>query len=96
VVILGTATQVTDDDERMHAFETIVEHVMPDRWREVRWPNERELKATMVLKVPLAEASAKVRAGGPIDDPEDMSWPCWAGQIPLKLTPLARIPDEPR
>ena len=96
VVILGTATQVTDDDERLHAFETIVEHVNPNRWKEVRWPNERELKATLVLKVPLAEASAKVRTGGPVDDPEDMGWPCWAGHIPLKLMPLAPIPDEPR
>src|SRR5207245_1783210 len=68
VVILGTAAEVTDQAERLAALEAIVEHVVPGRWREVRGPSERELKLTKVLSLPIAEASAKVRTGGPLDD----------------------------
>jgi len=93
VVILGVATEVTDDAERLHALEAIVEHVNPGRWAEVRPPNERELKATMVLRLPIAEASAKVRTGPPLDDTEDLGWPCWAGEVPLRLVALAPIAD---
>jgi hypothetical protein len=93
VVILGTATEVRDPAERLHAFEAIVEHVMPGRWRDVRWPSAQELKATMVLRLPIEEASAKIRSGGPLDDAEDLALPCWAGHVPLRLTPLAAIPD---
>jgi nitroimidazol reductase NimA-like FMN-containing flavoprotein (pyridoxamine 5'-phosphate oxidase superfamily) len=93
VVILGIATEVTDEAERLSAFEAIVEHVTPGRWREVRPPTATELRATMVLRLPIEEASVKIRAGGPLDDAEDMSWPVWAGQVPLRLTALAPIPD---
>ena len=93
VVILGVATEVTDDAERLHALEAIVEHVNPGRWAEVRPPNERELKATMVLRLPIAEASAKVRTGPPLDDTEDLGWPCWAGEVPLRLVALAPMAD---
>ncbi len=93
VVILGVATEVTDDAERLRALEAIVEHVNPGRWAEVRPPNERELKATMVLRLPIAEASAKVRTGPPLDDTEDLGWPCWAGEVPLRLVALAPIAD---
>jgi len=93
VVILGVATEVTDDAERLHALEAIVEHVNPGRWAEVRPPNERELKATMVLRLPIAEASAKVRTGPPLDDTEDLGWPCWAGEVPLRLVAFAPIAD---
>ena len=93
VVILGVATEVTDEAERLQAFEAIVEHVKPGRWAQVRAPNERELKATMVLRLPIAEASAKVRTGPPLDDAEDMGWPCWAGELPLRLVALAPVAD---
>src|SRR5947209_10237128 len=93
VVILGVATEVTDAAERLRALAAIVEHVHPGRWAEVRPPNEQELKATMVLRLPIVEASAKVRTGGPLDDAEDLGWPCWAGHVPLRLVPLAPIPD---
>src|SRR5438034_789755 len=91
--ILGTAAEVTDPAERLAALEAIVEHVVPGRWREVRGPSERELKLTKVLSLPIAEASAKVRTGGPLDDEEDLGWPCWAGVLPLGLVPLAPVPD---
>src|SRR5436190_864035 len=93
VVILGTAAEVTDPAERLVALEAIVEHVVPGRWREVRGPSERELKLTKVLSLPIAEASAKVRTGGPLDDEEDLGWPCWAGVLPLDLVPLVPVPD---
>jgi len=93
VVVLGTAVAVTDEAERVAALEAIVEHVVPGRSREVRAPNAKELKATAVLALPLVEASAKVRTGGPIDDEEDLILPCWAGIIPLRLMPQAPIAD---
>src|SRR5947208_16052840 len=70
VVILGVATEVTQPGERLRALRAIVEHVTPGRWTAVRPPNERELKATSVLRLPIVEASAKVRSGGPLDDAE--------------------------
>src|SRR5256886_1805460 len=93
VVILGTAAEVTEPAERLAALEAIVEHVVPGRWREVRAPNDRELPATQVLSLPIAQASAKVRTGGPLDDEEDLGWPCWAGVLPLGLVPLVPVPD---
>ncbi len=94
VVLLGTATLVEDDDERERGLRAIVEQITPGRWNEVRGPNAKELKATAVLRLPIAEASAKIRSGGPIDDEEDMSWPCWAGHVPLRLEPLPPVRDE--
>ena len=92
-MILGTAAEVTEPAERLAALEAIVEHVVPGRWREVRAPNDRELRATKVLSLPIAEASAKVRSGPPLDDEEDLGWPCWAGVLPLGLVPLSPVPD---
>jgi len=93
VVVLGTAVEVTDPAERMAALQAFVEHVLPGRWNEVRPPSENELRATLVLKLPLTEASAKLRSGPPIDDEEDYALPCWAGVIPLALTASAPVPD---
>ena len=85
VVILGTATEVTDAAEKWAALEAIVEHLAPGRWSEARLPNDKELAATSVLRVPIEEASVKVRTGPPLDDVEDYALPCWAGVIPLHL-----------
>jgi hypothetical protein len=93
VVLLGTAVEVTDDAERRLALEAIVEHIVCGRWPEIRWPNETELKATLVLRLPIEEASAKVRQGPPVDDEEDYARPCWAGEIPLRHTPQPPVPD---
>ena len=93
VVILGVATEVTDEAEKRAALEAVVEHAFPGRWRQVREPSPVELKATMVLRLPIVEASAKVRTGGPLDDAADLAWPCWAGHVPLRLTALDPIAD---
>jgi nitroimidazol reductase NimA-like FMN-containing flavoprotein (pyridoxamine 5'-phosphate oxidase superfamily) len=93
VVILGVATEVTDEAERLRALEAVVEHVLPGRWREVRQPSAQELRATLVLRLPILEVSAKIRTGGPLDEPEDLGWPCWAGHVPVRLTALTPVPD---
>jgi nitroimidazol reductase NimA-like FMN-containing flavoprotein (pyridoxamine 5'-phosphate oxidase superfamily) len=85
VVILGKATLVDDPDEKLAALRVLSEHILPGRWDDARQPNERELKATSVLRVPIEEFSAKVRTGPPIDDEEDYSFPTWAGVIPLEM-----------
>jgi nitroimidazol reductase NimA-like FMN-containing flavoprotein (pyridoxamine 5'-phosphate oxidase superfamily) len=93
VVILGKATLVDDPDEKLSALRTLSEHILPGRWDDARQPNERELKATSVLRVPIEEFSAKVRVGPPIDDAEDYTFPTWAGVIPLEMTTGAPISD---
>jgi len=93
VVALGRARPVADPAEKRAALEAIVEHVLPGRSREVRAPDVRELAATTVLRLDLEEVSAKVRTGRPLDDPEDMDSPCWAGEVPLRLAALAPVPD---
>ena len=93
VVIFGVAEPVTDVDEKAAALHAIVEHIVPGRWPAVRPPTPQELQVTAVLRLPIDEASAKVRAGGPIDDAEDMAQPCWAGVIPLRLTALPPVRD---
>ena len=85
VVILGKAMLVEDAEEKLAALRAISEHIIPGRWDDARQPNDRELKATSVLRVPVEEFSAKVRSGPPIDDDEDYSFPTWAGVIPLKM-----------
>jgi nitroimidazol reductase NimA-like FMN-containing flavoprotein (pyridoxamine 5'-phosphate oxidase superfamily) len=85
VVILGKATLVDDPAEKLEALRTLSEHILPGRWDDSRQPNERELKATSVLRVPIEEFSAKVRLGPPIDDAEDLAFPTWAGVIPLEM-----------
>jgi uncharacterized protein len=93
VVILGKATLVDDPAEKLAALRVLSEHILPGRWDDARQPNERELKATSVLRVPIEEFSAKVRVGPPIDDEEDYSFPTWAGVIPLEMKTGAPIDD---
>ena len=85
VVVLGTARLVDAEAEKLHALEVIVDHIVPGRWGDARIPNERELKATLVLRLEIDEASAKVRPGGVGDEPEDLGLPVWAGRLPLSL-----------
>jgi uncharacterized protein len=94
VVILGTATLVDDLAEKIAALRALSEHILPHRWDDARQPNEKELKATSVLRIPIEEFSAKVRVGPPVDDEDDYSFPTWAGVIPLALKTSAPIPDE--
>jgi uncharacterized protein len=96
VVILGTARLVEDPAEKMEALRVFTEHVMKGRWDDVRQPAEQELKATIVLALPLEEVSAKVRTGGPIDDEPDYALPVWAGVLPLKTVAKNPEPDALR
>jgi nitroimidazol reductase NimA-like FMN-containing flavoprotein (pyridoxamine 5'-phosphate oxidase superfamily) len=93
VVILGKAMLVDDPAEKLEALRTLSEHILPGRWDDSRQPNERELKATSVLRVPIEEFSAKVRLGPPIDDAEDLAFPTWAGVIPLEMKAGEPISD---
>jgi nitroimidazol reductase NimA-like FMN-containing flavoprotein (pyridoxamine 5'-phosphate oxidase superfamily) len=93
VVVLATATEITDPEEKRRALDAIVEHVVPGRVTHVRPPSEKELRATRVVALPLDEASAKVRTGPPKDDEADYALPVWAGELPLRLEPLAPVED---
>ncbi len=93
VVVLGTATAVEDPGEKLMALRVLSEHIVPGRWDEARQPNDRELKATTVLRLPITEFSAKVRKGPPIDDEEDYAFPVWAGVLPLQITTGEPITD---
>jgi len=93
VVILGKATLVDDPDEKLAALRILSEHILPGRWDDARQPNDRELKATSVLRMPIEEFSAKVRSGPPIDDEEDYSFPTWAGVLPLQMVAGELIND---
>jgi nitroimidazol reductase NimA-like FMN-containing flavoprotein (pyridoxamine 5'-phosphate oxidase superfamily) len=85
VVVLGRARPVDDRAEKEAAFQALVEHVCPGRWRDARWPDARETDATLVVALDLAEASAKVRTGPPVDDEADLTLDVWAGVVPLTL-----------
>src|SRR5271169_2535658 len=93
-VILGAATLVTDLTEKFAVMKGLIDHVAPGRWDHIRQPNEKELAATSVLSIPIAEASAKLRIGDAIDDEADYALPIWAGQIPIVTQALAPIADS--
>jgi uncharacterized protein len=94
VVILGRATAVEHPEAKAAALECFTEHLIRGRWAEVRPPSEQELKATMVLSLPLVECSAKIRTGPPLDDAEDLDLNVWAGVLPLQTT-VAWPVDDP-
>jgi uncharacterized protein len=95
VVVLGKAVAVENPPEKLEALRALSEHIIPGRWQESRQPNEKELKATLVLRLPIEEFSCKVRQGPPIDDEEDYAFPSWAGVIPLTM--VAGMPiNDPR
>jgi nitroimidazol reductase NimA-like FMN-containing flavoprotein (pyridoxamine 5'-phosphate oxidase superfamily) len=101
VVVFGRATLIEDPEEKMAALLALSEHIIRGRWAEVREPTEQEMKATMVLSLPLVEASAKIRTGPPLDDEEDYGMDVWAGVVPLRLMagePIKdpRLPDNIR
>jgi uncharacterized protein len=94
VVLLGTATLVNDPADKLGALRHLSEHLLPGRWAESRQPNDKELKATSVLRLPITEFSAKVRQGPPVDDDEDYAFRTWAGVVPLQTVAGAPVPDE--
>jgi nitroimidazol reductase NimA-like FMN-containing flavoprotein (pyridoxamine 5'-phosphate oxidase superfamily) len=93
VVILGKACLLDDPEEKLEALRILSEHILPGRWADSRQPNERELKATSVLRVAIEEFSAKVRQGPAIDDEEDYAFPTWAGVVPLAMAAGPPIGD---
>ena len=95
VVVFGTAEAITDHGEKASALDAIVEHVVPGRTAEVRPMREDEVRGTLVLRLPLQEASTKVRAGGPVDDDADLgATDVWAGVLPATLAFAPPEPDE--
>ena len=94
VVALGKAAIVDVPEEQVEALHAFTDKILPGRWNDARQPNEKELKATSILRLPLTEVSAKIRVGPPEDDAADYALPVWAGVIPLSLTPGAPIRDE--
>jgi nitroimidazol reductase NimA-like FMN-containing flavoprotein (pyridoxamine 5'-phosphate oxidase superfamily) len=87
VVLFGRATAIRDRERKLEALDALVEHLVPGRTAHARGANERELKATEVMEMPIDEGSAKVRTGPPQDDDDDLALPVWAGLIPLRTTP---------
>lgn len=92
-VIFGTARIVTDEAERLAGLRAVTEQLIPGRWDAVRAPTRKELAATSVLAIPLAEASVKVRTGPPADEPADLDSPVWAGVVPMAVSFGAPEPD---
>jgi nitroimidazol reductase NimA-like FMN-containing flavoprotein (pyridoxamine 5'-phosphate oxidase superfamily) len=101
VMVFGTARVVSTADEKLRVLHALSDHLVKGRWQEVRSPSPEELRGTLVLSLPIDEASAKVRTGPPLDEEDDYALPVWAGVLPLKLVtgePLADprlAPDTP-
>ncbi|WP_088889253.1 pyridoxamine 5'-phosphate oxidase family protein [Leptolyngbya ohadii] len=93
VVVFGQAVVVEEAAEKLAALKAFTEHIIPGRWSEVRPVTAQEVAGTIVLALPLTEASAKVRTGPPSDDDADYELPIWAGELPLRLTSLSPVPD---
>jgi nitroimidazol reductase NimA-like FMN-containing flavoprotein (pyridoxamine 5'-phosphate oxidase superfamily) len=93
VVVFGTASRVEDVAAKLKALRMFSEHIIPGRWAEVREPNDAELKQTLVLQLPLAEASAKIRTGPPIDEESDYDLRVWAGELPLSFVAGEPVAD---
>jgi uncharacterized protein len=94
VVIFGKARLIENETEKFEALRAFTEHIVPNRWEDVRTPTALELKATTVLSLPLNEASAKIRMGNPVDDEADYALDVWAGVLPLSLTTDKPISDD--
>jgi nitroimidazol reductase NimA-like FMN-containing flavoprotein (pyridoxamine 5'-phosphate oxidase superfamily) len=93
-VVYGPARRVDDAAERDHALRLIVDHIVPGRSATLRANTRKELVATAVIAVPLAEASVKARTGGPKDEPEDIATGTWAGVVPLGIRAGEVEPDQ--
>lgn len=93
VVCFGDATVVTGKDKKQAAFKAFVDHLVPGRWEDSRQPDTKETNATVVLSVPIDEASTKIRSGPPKDSIKDLNLGYWSGVVPLQLTPGRPIED---
>jgi uncharacterized protein len=92
-VIFSTGNRVEDLEEKLRAMNALVEHIVPGRTSDARPPTAEELRATLVVRLPIAEFSAKIRVGPPIDDEDDYELPIWAGVIPLQTTAGRPVAD---
>lgn len=92
-VVFGTAQLVTDGDAKLAALRVVSEQLIPGRWDQTRPPTRKELAATAVLELPLAEASVKIRTGPPSDDDEDYALDVWAGTVPAAFSFGTPVPD---
>lgn len=95
VVILGVAQLIRDEAERASALDVLMERLVPGRGAQLRPTTEAELKRTAVMRIPLDQASAKVRQGPPVDEADDYDWPVWAGVLPV-TTGIGRPQPDPR
>jgi nitroimidazol reductase NimA-like FMN-containing flavoprotein (pyridoxamine 5'-phosphate oxidase superfamily) len=93
VILYGQAEEVVDAAEKHEALRRVVEHVAQGRWKDVREPNLEEFQKTLVLRIPIAEGSAKIRSDGVIDDAEDLALGCWAGLVPIETRFGPPVPD---
>jgi len=93
VVLFGNATRVTDRAQKQAAFKAFLDHLVPGRWDDTRQPDDKEIDATIVLSVPIDEASIKIRSGPPKDAAKDQGLGHWTGVIPLRLTAGDALPD---
>jgi uncharacterized protein len=94
VVALGHATLIQESSEKLQALRAFTEKLIPGRWNDARQPNEQELKATSILRLPLTEVSAKVRTGAVEDDADDYALRVWAGIIPMHLVMDTPVRDD--
>jgi nitroimidazol reductase NimA-like FMN-containing flavoprotein (pyridoxamine 5'-phosphate oxidase superfamily) len=92
-VVFGTAMPVASSEEKLRVLRALSDHLIKGRWQEVRSPSPSELKGTLVLSLPIDEASAKVRTGPPVDDGDDYVLPVWAGVLPLKIVAAEPVAD---
>jgi len=93
VVIFGSGRKINDPKEKLNALKAVSDHLIPERWDDVRPPNQKELDATTVIAISLEEASAKIRTGPPSDDEDDYKLSVWAGVLPITLIKEELIPD---
>lgn len=94
VVLFGKGSLISNTEEKLHALKSVSDHLIPGRWEEVRQPSAKELKATKVIAIPLEEATAKIRTGGPVDDKADYELDIWAGELPVVEKYGSPIADE--
>jgi uncharacterized protein len=92
-MLFGAGEWIDDEEEKLTALEVLVEKLAPGRWGDARLPTAKELRATALLRIPLEQASAKIRSGPPIDDEADMQLPVWAGVIGLRTVAGEPEPD---
>lgn len=94
VVVFGKGEMVEAENAKMDALAKFTDKIVPGRWDDARKPTLQEMKATLVVSIPVDSASAKVRTGGPVDDDADYALDVWAGVVPIKQQFLAAVPDE--